>query len=295
MAAIVATAGAALAFFAYTFGALVRVLRRREELMTEGQRLREVAETASRAKSLFLATVSHEIRTPMNGILGTAELLVHCELAPEPRRLADALLRSGKSLLRILNDILDFSKIEAGELQVSPTTFAVKTVMQDVYELFESSAQGKGLTLQVVVADDVPVFAVGDPDRIRQVMGNLASNAVKFTERGIVILKVIVSASGGVPALRFEVDDTGIGIPEDARERVFEVFAQADSSVERRFGGSGLGLAISKRIVALMGGTIDFRSIAGRGTCFWFEIALVLPAVSPSHISRPDAASPGEG
>ncbi len=281
----------AMGFFAATFSVLVRVLRRREQHLEEAQRLRKAAEAASRVKSEFLATVSHEIRTPMNGILGTADLLVRSPLPPRELGLAETLLRSGRNLLGIINDILDLSKIEAGELQVEAAAFCPRTLMREVQDLFEGYAAGKGITLSAQVADDVPPAVTGDANRVRQVLGNLASNAIKFSDTGQVQLrlKLALPAAAGT-VLRFEVEDWGVGIPASAQPRVFQPFAQADGSVARRFGGTGLGLAISKRLVELMGGTIDFRSREGHGTCFWFELPMA-PArpedISPLHVDEP--------
>lgn len=267
--------GAALVF-AYTFAELVRVLRRREAFVVENQRLRLDAEAASKAKSQFLATVSHEIRTPMNGIIGTAELLAARPMPDDEHRLAAMLLRSGRNLLGTLNDVLDFSKIEAGELRIVAEPFDPRAIARDVVELFSSFASGKGLGISFEVASSVPARLVGDAGRIRQVLGNLVGNAVKFTDSGYVALRVSAQLlAGDRHCLRFEVEDTGIGIPPEAHDRVFDVFAQADSSVERRFGGSGMGLAISKRLALLMGGSLDYIDRHTGGTCFHFIVPLV--------------------
>jgi signal transduction histidine kinase/ActR/RegA family two-component response regulator len=274
----------------YTFVALVRVLRRREEFLAENQRLRISAEAASKAKSQFLATVSHEIRTPMNGIIGAAELLAARDLPEEAHRLAAMLLRSGRNLLGMLNDVLDFSRIEAGELHIVPEAFDSRMVVRDVAELFHAFATTKGLTMQADVAADVPQRLVGDAARIRQVLSNLVGNAVKFTDTGFVALRASVERSSGAGrTLTFEVEDSGVGIPAEARERIFDAFAQADSSVERRFGGSGLGLAISRRLALLMGGSLDFVKRQQGGTCFHFRIPL-RPAPD-GDIAKPAAPS----
>ena len=269
-------AGAAVIVFAYTFIALVRVLRRREEFVAENERLRRAAEDASKAKSEFLATVSHEIRTPMNGVLGTAELLAQRDLPDEDRRLATMLLRSGRNLLGILDDVLDFSKIEAGELEIVNHVFEPRAVLRDVHELFVAFATTKGLSLEFDVAADVPRRVSGDPGRVQQVLANLVGNAVKFTDTGFVEVHVSTSAdSEGRRQLRFVVEDTGVGIPKEAHDRIFDHFAQADGSVARRFGGTGLGLAISRRLALLMGGGLDYVDRRTRGTCFHFTIPLV--------------------
>ena len=280
---------AAVIVFAYTFRVLARVLRRREGYMLENERLRYVAEAASTAKSQFLATVSHEIRTPMNGILGTAELLAARELPEEDRRLASMLLRSGRNLLGMLDDVLDFSKIEAGELTIVQRPFELQAVLDDVLELFAAFASMKGLALNVDVATEVPIRLVGDSMRIRQVIANLVGNAVKFTDTGFVAVHVSVSdTSTGARDLRCVIEDTGVGIPKEAHDRIFDHFAQADSSVGRRFGGTGLGLAISKRLARLMGGDLDYVDREDRGTCFHFTLPIVeAPSEPDGPESRP--------
>ena len=289
---------AALAVVAigYTFGALVRVLRRREEYFIENQRLRISAEAASKAKSQFLATVSHEIRTPMNGIIGAAELLVARDMPDEPRRLAAMLLRSGRNLLGTLNDVLDFSRIEAGELYITAQPFDLPVVVRDVAELFHAFATTKGLTLETEVAPDVPPCLVGDAARIRQVLSNLVGNAGKFTDTGFVALRASVDRSADhVATLVFEVEDSGVGIPAEARERIFDAFAQADSSVVRRFDGSGLGLAISRRLALLMGGSLEFANRHQGGSCFRFAIPLIeAPAIEVAEPTARPAAAPCE-
>ncbi len=274
---------AALAVVAigYTFVALTRVLRRREEIFLENQRLRATAEAASKAKSQFLATVSHEIRTPMNGIIGAAELLSARDIPDEARRLAAMLLRSGRNLLDMLNDVLDFSRIEAGELHINPQPMDPRAVVHDVAELFHAFATTKGLTMETEVDHEVPQRLMGDAARIRQVLSNLVGNAVKFTDTGFVALRARVEAKDQpVATLVFEVEDSGIGIPVEAHGRIFDAFAQADSSVERRFGGSGLGLAISRRLALLMEGHLDFTTQQHAGSCFRFTLPLVEAAAS---------------
>ena len=275
-AAITAWVSAATALFlGVTFAVLVRVLRRREQHLAEAERLRAAAEAANRAKTEFLATMSHEIRTPMNGILGTADLLARSVSSEEERRLAQTLLRSGRSLLGIINDILDLSKIEAGELHVRSTPFDPAQLIREVRDLFTTYAHNKGLQLNTEVDPGTPRAVIGDAQRVRQVLSNLTSNAIKFSDSGDIVLRLSCSSTGaGVAVLRFEVQDHGVGIAPEARERVFQPFVQADSSVERRFGGTGLGLAISQRLVQLMGGRIDFESEPGRFTRFWFELRL---------------------
>jgi two-component system, sensor histidine kinase len=274
---------AASAFLTGVFEVLVRMLRRREQHLAEAERLREAAEAANRAKSEFLATVSHEIRTPMNGILGTADLLVRAPLDERERALAETLLRSARNLLGIINDILDLSKIEANELQVLKAPFCPRTLMKEVHDLFVNYARGKGLALTVEVADEVPPAVMGDVNRMRQVLGNLVSNAIKFSESGQVRMRLAAQAGEQeLWHLRFEVEDSGVGIPPDAHDRVFQPFAQVDSSAARRFGGTGLGLTISQRLVQLMGGRIDFESAPGQGTRFWCEVPMPLAHELPA-------------
>ncbi|MCW7540647.1 ATP-binding protein [Aquabacterium sp. A7-Y] len=289
---IVGLALVASALLTTTFSALLRGQRRRERHLAEVQRLREAAEAASRTKSEFLATVSHEIRTPLNGILGTADLLVRSHLPRRERTLAETLLRSGRSLLGIMDDILDLSKIEAGELRVDSVAFSPADVLREMHDLFQGYAAEKGLELAVEVSESVAPTVIGDPNRVRQVLANLVSNAIKFSAGGRVSLRLAAAPDCGTLALlRYEVDDSGIGIPEDARDRIFQPFAQVDSSVSRRFGGTGLGLAICKRLVDLMGGRIDFRSTLGRGTCFWVELPVTLAHTTETASPVPEDAS----
>lgn len=237
---------------------------------------KQAAESAVMAKGEFLATMSHEIRTPLNGIVPMLDLLVHASLTPDQRELARTALSSSQQLLRIVDDILDYSKLEVDKLELETTTFNLRDLLETVIQLMERSAESKGLHLHLHIDPGVRLPVRGDPVRLRQVLSNLVSNAIKFTERGSITVKVTrLGESASQHRLRFEVRDTGIGITPEAQERLFQAFSQADASTTRLYGGTGLGLAICRRIIELMGGRIDVESEPGRGAVFHFEVPLL--------------------
>ncbi|GAA2858935.1 signal transduction histidine kinase/DNA-binding response OmpR family regulator [Aminobacter niigataensis] len=234
------------------------------------------AEAADRAKSEFLANMSHEIRTPMNGVLGMAELLARTELTPRQKTFTDVIVKSGNALLTIINDVLDFSKINAGQLTLDPAPFHLGEAVEDVATLISARVAEKNLELIVRIDPRLPTHVMGDVGRFRQIITNMVGNAVKFTERGHVLVDVSGELVGDTVALKVRVEDTGIGIPADKLQSVFEKFAQVDGSSTRRHEGTGLGLAIAARLVDLMSGHIGVESELGKGSVFWFTALLPL-------------------
>ena len=284
------------------FSAFIRDITNRKEaeqaLKDYAQRLEHInqqldaalreAKAATEAKSTFLATMSHEIRTPMNGVIGMTGLLLDTKLTDEQKEYAETVRTCGDHLLMIINDILDFSKIEAGKLDLEVIEFDLRLAIEESLDLMAERASSKGLNLACLFHADVPRNVVGDPGRLRQIVMNLTANAIKFTDSGDIVVEVTAEAQSKEEAsIRVAVTDTGIGISEEGRERLFQPFSQADGSTTRKYGGTGLGLVICQRLVEMMGGAIGVTSRVGEGSCFWFNVNLCKQA----ETSRGDESS----
>lgn len=258
---------------------------------------KQAAEAANIAKSRFLATISHEVRTPMNGVLGMLELLLNTHLTDKQRRFAETAIRSGRSLLGLINDILDFSKIESNNLKLEQVAFNIQATIDEVVQLVAEEARSKGLKL-ITDIPDIDYLLIGDVHRLRQILTNLVGNAVKFTEKGEVLVQLeILARTGSEILFKIEIRDTGIGINPEALPYIFDDFTQQDDSTTRKFGGTGLGLAITKQLVNMMGGEIHVQSTPATGSRFWITLRLEaqIPGLSkiaghPDFTSEPDQA-----
>jgi len=267
------------------FNGMLMTIQDREERLRRAisdlEQARDSAQASVRSKSAFMANMSHEIRTPMNGILGMASLLSKTDMTEQQIRYFKTMEDSAQSLLLIIDDLLDFSELESGKMTLVEEPYSPSDMLASVHTFFAETAKEKRVELTVTIASEIPDKVLGDPRRVRQVTLNLVGNALKFTERGRVAVTVNERLEGGARLLRFSITDTGIGIAEAKHGQLFSEFFQADFSSTRRAGGSGLGLAISKRLVNLMGGTIDFYSRVDEGSTFWFEVPVVETIANP--------------
>ncbi|MEZ5324054.1 MAG: response regulator [Verrucomicrobiales bacterium] len=260
----------------------------RSAALSEAREAQKAAECAATAKSEFLANMSHEIRTPLNGVVGMTELLSGTPLDEQQKRFVSGTKASVDCLLSLVDDILDFSKIEAGKLELDPVDFNLHSLVEDMAEILSPRAEAKGVEICCELAEDLPSMVLADANRLRQVILNLLSNAVKFTEHGRVLLRVSAERSSDTETLiRFEVHDTGIGIPDNRKDSLFQVFTQVDASMTRKFGGTGLGLALSRRLVQLFNGEIGFESEIGKGSNFWFTARLGRSSAPEPSITLP--------
>lgn len=262
-----------------------RLIIRAEEL----QRAKELAEAGTQAKNEFIASISHEFRTPMNGILGLSDMLKNTSLNNEQQVLLNGIISSAENLLVLLNDVLDFSAIEAGKMKLDYQPFMLDRVLEDISIMMKMKAREKSLKFSVNIRPDVPNSIVGDAQRLRQILINLANNSIKFTEKGSINIRVSLVERDSLQAtLRFVVSDTGIGIPQQAMDSLFKVFSRVKQDKTKLVSGTGLGLSICKKLTDLMGGEIGVESVVGQGSAFWFTLPFVLSTVTPvSEIADP--------